>query len=800
MTIAPRRLSGVVATLALGWLVSCNVDNTELFRPEGHETPPPPAGSRLAFTAQPHDAAAGSVITPAVQVTVFDQLGNVVTSFIGDVTVALDANPTGAALAGTTTVPAVDGVATFADLSIDTPGTGYTLAASASAITGATSDPFDITAPSPGTGDLTVTTATTGDSPDPDGYIATLDGGPNRVFAINETFTLYGAAAGSHTVVLSDVAPNCSVSDGTSRPVEVPAGGSVSITFTVDCPTPAPQDGTLTVTTATSGPNQPIGYTVTIDGGQSRSLGLNASTTYTGLTAASHEVQLNGVPANCSVSEANPQTVTVSTGGTAQTATVSTGGTAQARFTITCTAVSGSLTVTTATSGPNQPSGYTVTVDGGQTRSLGLNATTTYTGLTAASHEVQLNGVPANCSVSEANPQTVTVSSGGTAQAATVSTGGTAQARFTITCTALSGSLTVTTATSGPNQPSGYTVTVDDGQSRSLGLNATTTYTGLTAAGHAVQLNGVPANCSVSEANPQTVTVSTGGTADARFTITCTAVTGSLVVSTSTSGGTPDPNGYTFTVDGGTPQAIANSQMITLTGVAAGSHMVQLGDIAGNCTVTGGTSRTVTVPAGGSATASFTVTCPTPSGSLVVSTSTSGGTPDPNGYTFTVDGGTPQAIANSQMITLTGVAAGSHMVQLGDIAGNCTVTGGTSRTVTVPAGGSVTASFSVSCPTPPPLNRPPSVNAGGNQTVVVVIGSILYTLNASFSDPDNDGPWPWTVDWGDGTSSSGTATSQGSISPMHSYLLGRFTITVTVTDSHSASGSDSKVLTVAVPL
>src|SRR5207253_1878252 len=163
--------------------------------------------------------------------------------------------------------------------------------------------------------------------------------------------------------------------------------------------------GSLTVTTATSGPNPPSGYTVTVDGGQSRSLGLNTSTTYTGLTATSHTVQLNGIPTNCSASEANPQTVTVPAGSTGQ-----------ATFTVTCTALTGSLTVSTTTTGPNQPSGYTVTVDGGQSRSLGLNTSSALTGLTATSHTVQLNGIPTNCSASEANPQTVTVPAGGTAQ------------------------------------------------------------------------------------------------------------------------------------------------------------------------------------------------------------------------------------------------------------------------------------------------------------------------------------------------------------------------------------------------
>src|SRR5439155_11696851 len=101
----------------------------------------PAAAAQLGFTVQPHGAPAGSVITPAVQVTALDALGNVVSSFTGDVTMVLGANPTGATLGGTTRVAAVDGVASFASLSINKAGT-YTLTASASAsgLTSATRD------------------------------------------------------------------------------------------------------------------------------------------------------------------------------------------------------------------------------------------------------------------------------------------------------------------------------------------------------------------------------------------------------------------------------------------------------------------------------------------------------------------------------------------------------------------------------------------------------------------------------------------------------------------------------------
>src|SRR5207249_4709116 len=74
------------------------------------------AATQLVFSVQPTSATAGSVITPAVQLTAQDAQGNTVTGFTGNVTVALGANPGSGTLSGTKTVPAVAGVATFGDL------------------------------------------------------------------------------------------------------------------------------------------------------------------------------------------------------------------------------------------------------------------------------------------------------------------------------------------------------------------------------------------------------------------------------------------------------------------------------------------------------------------------------------------------------------------------------------------------------------------------------------------------------------------------------------------------------------
>src|SRR5438094_291340 len=81
--------------------------------------------------------------------------------------------------------------------------------------------------------------------------------------------------------------------------------------------TGSPATGQRTVTTTTTGTSLPSGYTVTVDGTTSQPIGINSRVTFTGLTATSHTVALNGVPTNCTVREGTSQTVTVPAGGTA---------------------------------------------------------------------------------------------------------------------------------------------------------------------------------------------------------------------------------------------------------------------------------------------------------------------------------------------------------------------------------------------------------------------------------------------------------------------------------------------------
>src|SRR5436309_2312151 len=137
----------------------------------GGETPlahDPPAG--LAFARSPGNARAGQQLSQ-VRVAVVDSRGTPVAGADSLITVALGAHPSNAALTGTTSTRAANGVATFSDLRIDKPGTAYTLTATVTGLTPDTSAPFHIM-PQPMPSSVTVTATPTGPSPDTAGQTA----------------------------------------------------------------------------------------------------------------------------------------------------------------------------------------------------------------------------------------------------------------------------------------------------------------------------------------------------------------------------------------------------------------------------------------------------------------------------------------------------------------------------------------------------------------------------------------------------------------------------------------------------
>ncbi|MGD1277705.1 MAG: DUF4347 domain-containing protein, partial [Tepidisphaeraceae bacterium] len=101
----------------------------------------PAAAAKVVCAQQPTSTTAGSTISPAVTVDVEDQYGNLVTTDGSNVTLSVHSGP--GALNGTLTEAASGGIATFADLSINTAGS-YTLTAADGSLTSATSNSFTI--------------------------------------------------------------------------------------------------------------------------------------------------------------------------------------------------------------------------------------------------------------------------------------------------------------------------------------------------------------------------------------------------------------------------------------------------------------------------------------------------------------------------------------------------------------------------------------------------------------------------------------------------------------------------------
>jgi hypothetical protein len=106
------------------------------------------AAARLEFTTQPdHAIRNGPLPNGPVNITVFDAVGNIVTSGAPNVTITIGANPGGATLSGTTVLTPSNGVAALGnDITLSAAGSGYTLVAASGALTKDTSAAFNVAA------------------------------------------------------------------------------------------------------------------------------------------------------------------------------------------------------------------------------------------------------------------------------------------------------------------------------------------------------------------------------------------------------------------------------------------------------------------------------------------------------------------------------------------------------------------------------------------------------------------------------------------------------------------------------
>lgn len=208
--------------------------------------------------------------------------------------------------------------------------------------------------------------------------------------------------------------------------------------------------------------------------------------------------------------------------------------------------------------------------------------------------------------------------------------------------------------------------------------------------------------------------------------------TGSIDVVTSTSG-MDGPTAYVVVVDGGTPGAVVATGTTRLSGVEAGSHVIELAEIPSNCSVSGTNPRSVTVVADRTNVLIFDVACTELTGQLVVSTMTTGEEIDPEGYTVDVPGRFDLPIGVDGTISRT-LHIGDYQVRLVDVADNCMVTGANPRTVTIEADTQTSSTFAVACE--------------------AYTGTIVVATETSGDDPDDE----YTIALDDLASSTVAAT------------------------------------------
>jgi len=84
-------------------------------------------------------------------------------------------------------------------------------------------------------GGLALVTTTAGTQPDSDGYTIMVDGTPHGTIGPNDSVTVAGVEAGSHSVELAGIRFNCATLGEFTRSVSVAADAEASVDYTVSC-------------------------------------------------------------------------------------------------------------------------------------------------------------------------------------------------------------------------------------------------------------------------------------------------------------------------------------------------------------------------------------------------------------------------------------------------------------------------------------------------------------------------------------------------------------------------------------
>ena len=172
-----------------------------------------------------------------------------------------------------------------------------------------------------------------------------------------------------------------------------------------------------------------------------------------------------------------------------------------------------------------------------------------------------------------------------------------------------------------------------------------------------------------------------------------------IFVSARTTGVDPDSNGYTLLVNPDEPDTDAgpadfgiNASISTV--VPEGPAVIGIGHVADNCQVGGGNLRDLMIVGGTTIELAFEVEC-IATGAISLTVATAGPDPDLDGYLVQV-GSARHRVGVAGTFEIAPVAPGQRLIQLADLAGNCTPVVGTT-TVTVASSSAPPAQLSAAC-------------------------------------------------------------------------------------------------------
>ena len=174
---------------------------------------------------------------------------------------------------------------------------------------------------------------------------------------------------------------------------------------------------------------------------------------------------------------------------------------------------------------------------------------------------------------------------------------------------------------------------------------------------------------------------------------------GRILVTVSTSGADPQSDEYLVTLNGERPLSIAPNGSAAYDEVAEGEYVVHLFSLADNCAVSGSpNSRSVRMIRGAVIEVSFSVACSVPeTGGFRIVVTSVGTLVDEDGYGLSVAGTPLRSIEVNAEESYEGLAPGSHLVTLKDVADFCEVVGGNPRPYTVVPGKAVRVAIDVEC-------------------------------------------------------------------------------------------------------